>query len=149
MVRSCDECFEETENDSEVFCDACLSEHQEADEALIAAARAEGYAQALKDIQALKEGGALPLGFAEAKGAVQKVELSQADTVIVDGITNYDCRVTYIGQATRQPDGTWRSLAIVDGALCIVELSIHFDGNVMVPSQESVPGTINVVLDNE
>ena len=27
MVRSCDECFEETENDSEVFCDACLSEH--------------------------------------------------------------------------------------------------------------------------
>lgn len=61
MVRSCDECFEETENDSEVFCDACLSEHQQADEVLIAAARAEGYAQALKDIQALKEGGA-PLG---------------------------------------------------------------------------------------
>ncbi len=146
MVRSCDECFEETENDSEVFCDACLSEHQQADEVLIAAARAEGYAQALKDIQALKEGGA-PLGFAEAKGAVQKVELPQADRVLVDGITNYEGRVTYLGQATRQPDGTWRSLAIVDGALCTVELSIHFDGNVMIPSKwESIS---NRVLDEE
>lgn len=114
---------------------------------LIAAARAEGYAQALKDIQALKEKGAFPSELAEAKGALQKVELSQADKVLVDGITNYEGRVTYLGQATRQPDGTWRSLAIVDGALCTVELSIHFDGNVMIPSKwESIP---NRVLDEE
>lgn len=34
--------------------------------------------------------------------------------------------IRYIGEATRQEDGTWRCLAVVDGALCIVEVLITY-----------------------
>ena len=48
------------------------------------------------------------------------------DEVDVDG--RIDSRgVEYIGTAKQQPDGTWRCLANVGGALCIVEVKITFE----------------------
>lgn len=32
-----------------------------------------------------------------------------------------------IGRAKQQPDGTWRCLADVAGALCLVEVTVEFD----------------------
>ena len=34
--------------------------------------------------------------------------------------------VVFIGKARLQPDGTWRCLANVAGALCLVEVSMSF-----------------------
>lgn len=34
--------------------------------------------------------------------------------------------IQYIGKATLQPDGTWRCLANVRGALCLVQVSLKF-----------------------
>lgn len=34
--------------------------------------------------------------------------------------------ISLIGTATKQPDGKWRCLANVCGALCLVEVSITF-----------------------
>ncbi len=43
--------------------------------------------------------------------------------VDVDGYI--DARgIRYLGKATRQEDGTWRCLADVDGALCLVEVTL-------------------------
>lgn len=38
-----------------------------------------------------------------------------------------DGAISYIGNATLQPDGTWRCLANVGGALCLVEVKLRFD----------------------
>ena len=48
-------------------------------------------------------------------------------TLDVDG--HVDARgVRYLGVATRQKDGTWKALADVCGALCIVECRITLQG---------------------
>lgn len=47
------------------------------------------------------------------------------DEVDVDGLMDRK-GVVYIGKAKRQPDGTYRCLANVGGALCIVEVTITF-----------------------
>jgi hypothetical protein len=48
----------------------------------------------------------------------------------VDIDDRYDSRtdqIRYRGFATRQPNGLYRVLAEVGGALCIVEVTMHFD----------------------
>ncbi len=50
------------------------------------------------------------------------------DKIDLDG--RYDSRtdaIRYMGMATRQPSGLYRVLANVGGALCIVEVTLHFD----------------------
>jgi hypothetical protein len=43
----------------------------------------------------------------------------------VDGIIDpFRLGIQYLGKATRQANGTWRCLANVGGALCLVEVSI-------------------------
>lgn len=45
------------------------------------------------------------------------------DEIDVDG--RVDAKgVRFIGKAKRQPDGTWRALADVGGALCLVEVNV-------------------------
>ena len=51
------------------------------------------------------------------------IDDSMPDVVDVDGMVDTK-GVRCIGNATRQIDGTWRCLANVGGALCIVEVSI-------------------------
>lgn len=56
------------------------------------------------------------------------------DRIDIDG--RYDSRtdaIRYLGFATRQPSGLYRVLANVGGALCVVEVSLHFD----VPAAEA------------
>ena len=48
-----------------------------------------------------------------------KVELN------VDGMRDPNHDITYIGKATKMEDGTWRCLAKVEGALCLVEVNIR------------------------
>ena len=43
----------------------------------------------------------------------------------VDGRTSPDGSIRYIGEATRQDDGSWRCLADVDGMLCLVQISLR------------------------
>ena len=45
----------------------------------------------------------------------------------VDGIKDPNYEITYIGKATQMDDGTWRCLANVEGALCLVEVKISKD----------------------
>lgn len=47
----------------------------------------------------------------------------------VDGYVDRKNDVKYIGIARKQPDGTWRAVAIVNGALCIVEATVTFSKN--------------------
>lgn len=47
------------------------------------------------------------------------------DEVDVDGRVDPK-GVRYVGKAKRQPDGTWRALADVGGALCLVECTVTF-----------------------
>lgn len=57
------------------------------------------------------------------------------DRICIDG--RYDSRtdaIRYLGFATRQPSGLYRVLADVGGALCLVEVSLHFDD---VPAAEA------------
>lgn len=46
------------------------------------------------------------------------------DELNVDGIQDAHYPIWYIGKAYRQPDGTWRCLADVNGQLCLVQVSI-------------------------
>jgi len=50
--------------------------------------------------------------------------VGQGRTVDVDGVKDRTCDIRYIGKATEQPDGTWRCLADVNGALCVVQVRI-------------------------
>jgi hypothetical protein len=51
----------------------------------------------------------------------------EPDEVDVDG--RCDARgIVYLGKARRQPDGTWRCLANVGGALCLVEARVALAG---------------------
>lgn len=45
--------------------------------------------------------------------------------VDVDGRVDDRLGIQYFGKAGLQPDGTWRCLANVGGALCVVEVSIR------------------------
>lgn len=47
-------------------------------------------------------------------------------TINVDGLVDSK-GIQYIGKATQQLDGTWRALANVGGALCLVEVNIRFE----------------------
>jgi len=44
-------------------------------------------------------------------------------TLNIDGHTDSK-GIRYVGNAHRQPDGTWRALADVGGALCLVEINV-------------------------
>jgi hypothetical protein len=46
-------------------------------------------------------------------------------TLDVDGMKDPNKDITYIGKATQMDDGTWRCLANVAGALCLVEVNIN------------------------
>jgi hypothetical protein len=50
----------------------------------------------------------------------------EPDELDVDGMMDAK-GVVFIGRAKRQPNGTWRCLANVGGALCIVEVKITFE----------------------
>ncbi len=55
-------------------------------------------------------------------------------TFDVDG--HVDARgVRYIGVATRQKDGTWKALAEVGGALCLVECRITLQEPIVEPRE--------------
>jgi len=58
-----------------------------------------------------------------------KVELD------VDGMADPNHDITYIGKATKMEDGTWRCLANVEGALCLVEVNIK-------PSKEDLRASV-------
>ncbi|MCK9567558.1 hypothetical protein M0R72_01250 [Candidatus Pacearchaeota archaeon] len=58
-----------------------------------------------------------------------KVELN------VDGMHDPNHDITYIGKATKMEDGTWRCLANVEGALCLVEVNIR-------PSKEDLRASV-------
>ena len=51
----------------------------------------------------------------------------EPDELDVDGRMDAKGGVVFIGNAKRQSDGTWRCLANVGGALCIVEVKITFE----------------------
>ena len=44
--------------------------------------------------------------------------------VDVDGYVDERHGIQYLSKATKQPNGTWRRLANVDGRLCVVEVEI-------------------------
>lgn len=46
------------------------------------------------------------------------------DVINVDGITDRDGRIEYIGKAYRVNDDIYHCIAIVDGSLCKVEVTI-------------------------
>lgn len=60
--------------------------------------------------------------------------------VDVDGRFDEKSGIMYIGKATRQEDGTWRCLANVGGALCLVEVSIKWDPKTMIGEARRVEG---------
>ena len=43
----------------------------------------------------------------------------------VDGMIDRGGRIRFLGKATRQPDGTWRCLAEVEGTFCVVEVRMR------------------------
>lgn len=55
-------------------------------------------------------------------------------SVDVDGYLDVTGSIRYIGRARRQEDGTWRCLADVHGALCLVEVTIR------LPTFGTLPG---------
>lgn len=50
----------------------------------------------------------------------------EIDVIDVDGRTDRDGLIRYLGKAWKQADGTWQCLAIVGTALCRVEVTITF-----------------------
>lgn len=55
-------------------------------------------------------------------------------SIDVDGHLDRTRSIRYLGRAQRQPDGTWRCLADVHGALCLVEVTIQ------LPTFGTLPG---------
>jgi hypothetical protein len=60
------------------------------------------------------------------------VAIPLMDRVTFDNVTEIDLDghvdargVQYVGNAAKQADGTWRCLAVVGGALCVVEVRIR------------------------
>ena len=56
----------------------------------------------------------------------ERLEASGLLSVKVDGMRSNDGLIEYWGIARRQPNGLYRCLADVGGALCFVEVSITF-----------------------
>ncbi len=50
----------------------------------------------------------------------------QSTTMNLDGVKDSKLPIWYIGEAAKQPDGTWRCLANVEGMLCVVEVTIRY-----------------------
>jgi hypothetical protein len=68
----------------------------------------------------------------------------------IDLSGRYDSRtdaIRYLGYATRQPDGRYRVLADVNGSLCIVEVTLHFEASSVVPA--TVADSPNVIASSE
>jgi hypothetical protein len=61
-------------------------------------------------------------GSPAQRGQEKPVPCDPIIEVDVDGLVNEG--VEYWGKATRYTDGTWRALANVGGALCLVECTI-------------------------
>lgn len=66
--------------------------------------------------------------LARLEDALQRIdehhEVVRRGEIDLDG--HIDAKgVRYIGKAHRQPDGTWRCLAEVQGCLCVVEVRIR------------------------
>ena len=55
------------------------------------------------------------------------LKLANPRRINVDGVFGTDGHILYIGEATQQFNGTWRALANVFGALCVVEVDIKFE----------------------
>jgi hypothetical protein len=57
-------------------------------------------------------------------------EAFRSSSVLVNGMRSKlgksQIEVEYLGRATQEWDGTWRCYALIDGCLCIVEVSIIF-----------------------
>jgi len=81
---------------------------------------------ALRKIKALALAGSGPIQQPAAESLSEEARKAVlTGEVDLDGYV--DLRgVEYIGKAARQPDGTWRCLAKVGDALCIVEAKITF-----------------------
>lgn len=45
----------------------------------------------------------------------------------IDGRVDKKFGIRYIGKARLQQNGKWRCLADINGALCLVEISLRFD----------------------
>lgn len=43
----------------------------------------------------------------------------------IDGIWDEEHHIEYVGKATLQPDGTWRAVAKMDGALFLVQVTLR------------------------
>ena len=56
----------------------------------------------------------------------KQLELHTNNTIDVDGRVD-STGVRFIGEAQQMGDGTWRCLADVGGALCVVEVKIQFE----------------------
>jgi hypothetical protein len=64
----------------------------------------------------------------DAKEFVQSLtSIHLSNQITVDGIKDSKRDITYIGNATKMEDGTWRCLANVEGQLAVVEVSINFN----------------------
>ena len=59
-----------------------------------------------------------------ALGSATPTELVTGE-ISVDDLVDEVRGIRYIGNAARQPDGTWRCLAEICGALCVVEVSLR------------------------
>lgn len=55
--------------------------------------------------------------------------LSDPPRLDVDKMWDEKKEIMYIGKATLQYDGTWRCLANVYGALCLIEVKVRFMEN--------------------
>lgn len=60
-------------------------------------------------------------------GAITRTtpEQWEAGVVDVEGKVCTKTGIAYLGKAYRQPDGTWRCLANVRGALCLVQINLY------------------------
>jgi hypothetical protein len=59
-----------------------------------------------------------------------ELRLINPKEVNVDGVMDSK-GIVFLGKATQQFDGTWRCLANVAGALCLVEVRISLCGQVL------------------
>lgn len=66
--------------------------------------------------------------------------LENVEELDVDGMKDRTRDIWYIGKAYRQPDGKWRCLADVNGALCLVEVRIRKKDGASHDQDESTIG---------
>jgi len=75
---------------------------------------------------------------------------ADAAEIDLDGVVDETTGIRYLGKATRNFDGCWVCLAAVDGALCVVEVTvrpaIHVEGD---PGDEDDRGEHDRQLDRD